>query len=127
MPGRRGRWAAVLAFVVVVLGACDDPVPREGLVRATLVSPNGLEGAALFEVPVEGVLSVKARVGLVLESRAAGTRQLAVVLSKPDTIALELLVADAQRPPTLRLLQVSGPDDRMRALTGYQIRIEVPK
>jgi hypothetical protein len=110
--------------------ACDDPTVEpgpQGPLRVTLVSPNGTEGAALFELPVDGVLEVRAPVGLLVESRTGGRRQVAVFASQSSPIALQLTVADQTRPPEVRLLQVSGPDDQARTLTGYRVQVEVPR
>ena len=135
-PPRGGAWLrAALALVVAgALVACGDdpedgsgPQGPQGPLRVILVSPNGNEGAALFELPVEGVLDVRTSVGLGLESRVDGRRQIAVFASQPSAISLELTVADQTRPPEVRLLQVSGPDDQPRALTGYRVQVEVPR
>ena len=127
---RAGLGLALAA--VVALAACGDEPPGvtpgpEGPLRVTLVSPNGAEGAALFELPVEGVSAVRAPLGALLEAQAGGQRQVAVVLSQPGAITLELTVADQTEPPAVRILQVSGPDDRARTLTGYRVQIEVPR
>jgi hypothetical protein len=127
------RRAAFALLAAAALGACDDPAEgsgpqgSQGPLRVILVSPNGNEGAALFELPIEGVLEVRTTVGLGLESRTDGRRQFAVFASQPTAISLELTVADQARPPEVRLLQVSGPDDQPRSLTGYRVQVEVPK
>ena len=112
--------------------ACGDPSDQagpaqEGPVRVILVSPNGPEGAALFEMPIDGIVSVRAPVGAVFESQAAGRRQVALFASQPIQLVLELTVADQAHPPDVRLVQVSGPDDQARPLTGYRVQVEVPR
>jgi hypothetical protein len=124
------RRAALAALTWAALAACDDPTGEagpQGPLRVTLVSPNGMEGAALFELPVDGVLEVRAPVGALVEARAGGRRQVAVLASQPSAISLLLTVADQTRPPEVRLLQVSGPDDQARALAGYRVQVEVPR
>jgi hypothetical protein len=124
------RRAALVAFGVAALVACDDPGVEpgpQGALRVTLISPNGNEGAALFELPIDGVLEVKAPVGALVEARTGGRRQVAVFASQPTPITLQLTVADQTRPPEVRLLQVSGPEDQPRALAGYRVQIEVPR
>jgi hypothetical protein len=133
---RRGRppraVGALLAVVVAALVGCDDPAIQEGQgqqgpVRVTLVSPNGIEGAALFELPIEGVLGVKAPVGAFFESRVGGKRQVAVFASQAAVLSLDLTVEDQSKLPEVRLLQVSGADDQPRSLSGYRVQVEVPR
>jgi hypothetical protein len=127
----RGLLAVVALAAAAVLG-CGDPgeqagPTREGPVRVTLVSPNGNEGAALFELPIDGIVSVRAPVGALLESQTGGRRQVAVIATQPTPIVLELTIADQTKLPEVKLLQVSGPDDQARALTAYRVQVEVPK
>jgi hypothetical protein len=134
---RRGRppraLGVLLAVVVAALAGCDDPATQvggqgqQGPVRVTLVSPNGIEGAALFELPIEGVLEVKAPVGAFFESRVGGKRQVAVFASQAAALSLDLTVEDQSKLPEVRLLQVSGADDQPRTLTGYRVQVEVPR
>lgn len=124
----RRRVAAVLAAVAALqLAGCrDDPAGPPGQVTATLVSPNGAEGAALLELSGDGVIDVKPAAGSLLQTPSGGTRQIAVLLRDPGKIALTLSLADRTRPPEIRILQVSGPDDRPRALAGYRVQIDAP-
>ena len=122
--------AVGLAAVAALVSGCDDPPSQaggEGPARVTLVSPNGSEGAALFELPAAGVLAVRAPVGALIEAQTGGARQVAVVLSQPGPIVLELTVADQTELPDVRVLEVSGPEDQARALTGYRVQVEVPR
>ena len=124
------RGLLVLAAAAVL--GCSDPgeqagPTREGPVRVTLVSPNGAEGAALFELPVDGIVMVRAPVGALIESQTGGRRQVALIASQPTSLVLDLTVADQTKLPEVKLLQVSGPEDQARALTGYRVQVEVPK
>jgi hypothetical protein len=133
----RGAWPrralpTMCALAVAALVGCDDPAGQggagqEGPVRVTLISPNGAEGAALFELPIAGILDVRAPVGALVNAQSGGKRQVALFASQPSPIVLELTVADQTELPEVRLLQVSGPDDQPRALTGYRVQVEVPR
>ena len=90
---------------------------------ATLVSPNGAEGAALFELPVDGVSDVTAVAGEALEVVRNGRRQVVIVRDEAGPIAFRFTAADATRPPDVRVVQVSGPDDRPRVVTGYRVAV----
>jgi hypothetical protein len=123
------RIATALALAAAL--ACGDPSGAEsgkqGIVRAVLISPNGTEGAALFEMPIEGIVSVRAPVGTLIESQSGGRRQVALFVSQPGQLVLELTVADPRNPPEVAVRQVSGPSDQARSLTGYRVQVEVPE
>ena len=116
----------MLAPLVLLLLACDDPVGDQATMLATLVSPNGAEGAALVELPVDGVSGVTAVDGEVLELIQGGRRQIAIVRDAPGPISFRFTFADETRPPEVRVVQVSGPDDTPRALAGYRVDVTVP-
>lgn len=121
----RARRAVLFAALAAALIGCDDPAGSQGPVLATLVSPNGSEGAALFELPVDGVLEAKALDGQSIEVIRGGRRQIAVFRKDPGVIALRLVVSDQTRLPEVLVVQVAGPDDRPRALTGYRVVLAV--
>lgn len=128
LAGAARRIARVAwAIAAVALLGCDDPAAQRGPLRVTLVSPNGAEGGALFELPLEGVVSVGAATGALLESQSGGRRWVALLMSQPGPISLDLVVEDPTRPPAVRLVQVSGPDNQARGLGGYRVRVETPR
>lgn len=119
------RAMLVLSAVAGVFVACSDQAGpgEQGTVLVTLISPNGAEGAALFELPIEGILAVKAPVGTVVESQSAGRRWIALFLSQPGQLVLELTVADQRKPPPVGIREVSGPADQARVVSGYRVEV----
>jgi hypothetical protein len=122
---RRPLRVAVLLALATALGCEEQAGPGEqGFFRVTLVSPNGAEGAALFEMPIDGIVSLRAPVGTVVGSESDGRRWVALFVSQPGELVLEVGVADRRKPPEVRLHQVSGPNDQARVLTGYRVEVE---
>jgi len=104
---------------------CSDGTGGGGPAEMTfrLDSPHGDEAA--FLVRISGALSG--------EPWAPGARSeprevdagvvLAVVAREPGMLKLVLPVEDKEDPPELQILQVVGPDNRLRSdLSGYSFR-----
>ena len=108
--------AAFLALClgVLIAGACDDgaappgapneppPDPVPGDMVATLVSPNGAEGAAVFETTSETIRDVSAETGDLFFGTLTGTTRIIVVLETPGVIRFTLAVDDVNQPPSLK-------------------------
>ena len=118
------RWPIML--VLVGLAACgDDPVPGPGTLTASVVSPNGDEGAAVLLLLGDGIGSVasfgdtEAHAQLVpSESRA----RVVLINESGGTLTFELQVANVLDPPTWVVEEVAGPDDALRAdLDAYRV------
>ncbi len=125
MRRRTTSWpGALLATAALVLAACgDDPVPGSGWLNATVVGPNGPEGAAVVLLPGEEVDAVEGVGGTEAWARAdtAGVR---IVLVHPTggDLAFEVAVDDVSLPVAWVVEQVAGPDDVLRAdVSGYSV------
>lgn len=94
-----------------------------GTLTATLVSPNGAEGAAVIVLAGEGVTDVRPAGDTEVHSRTAGSTTYVVLLSEPGgTLAFSLSVPDTTQPPTAVVQQVAGADDALRdVLSGYRV------
>ena len=119
-PSSRGA-RALVAAAAVFLAACgsDSNEPQQALTYAAeLDSPNGDEGAALLEL--EGaVAAVRAPAGArVLTHRAGDVTRVVVVLDEPGSIAFEVDLAEPGPAPGARVIEVSGPDDALRAVSS---------
>lgn len=116
---------ALVVLLPFAIGACDDtPAPEPGEVRVTLVSPNGVEGAAVFEVQglIDGVDAVSGNQAFEVEG--SGGSHVVVVRESAGSVSFRMRVENVHQPPTVRLLQVAGPDDRLRAtLDGYRVEV----
>jgi hypothetical protein len=129
-------------FVALFLGAllavaCDDgavppeapneppPQPVPGDMVATLVSPNGAEGAAVFESTSETIRDVSAETGDLFFGTLSGSTRIIVVLETPGEIRFTLAVDDVNEPPSLRLIEVADGDDvPRRDLRDYSVQLE---
>lgn len=126
MP-QRWRWAAVCWILLSLLTACDDevqPDPEPGAIDVVVASPAGAEGAALIEVDA-AISGATAPGGEAFARPAGASTRVAVVRTVAGELRVRFEVPDVHRPPTMRLLQVAGPDDRLRAdLSGYRLEVE---
>lgn len=123
----RGSGAALLAVCLAalgLLGGCgDDPVPGPGVLTAAVESPSGAEGAALLKLVGSEVLQITAIDGRVFSEHHGDTVMVVVVNEAGGKLRFGVEVADTTRRPAVTLLDVSGPDDRLRALRGYSVDI----
>lgn len=129
-PGRqqarqRSTWIAAGAALVLAAGACGDagPASGPGVLTARVVSPNGAEGAALVTLVGPGIEGIAAAGGRVFSEVHGDTVVVVVVNEAGGDLSFGVSLADTTRPPTAALVEVSGPDDRIRALTGYSLEI----
>jgi len=119
----RARFLVVA--VLAVLAACTDAGPRRGpgTVTGTVQSPNGDEGAAVVLLVGEGVVEVRSVGGTDAYATTDGDMTRVVLVNlEGGTLAFELDLADASRPPVTSLGQVAGPDDQLRPdLSAYRV------
>ncbi|NJD19001.1 MAG: hypothetical protein FIA95_06930 [Gemmatimonadetes bacterium] len=131
MPARRAApvtglrlvWALAAAPIVA---ACGDqgPVSGPGTLTAEVVSPNGAEGAALVTLVGEGLGAVgPLDAGRVFAEARGDTVRVVVVNLAGGTLRFTVHVPDTTRPPMATLVEVSGPDDRLRSLAAYRLEL----
>lgn len=114
----------VLLLALVVVAACTDEGPRSGpgTLTATLVSPNGAEGAAV--VVLVGDAGAVTGLGDTEAHAFAGADGTRVVLINQagGELAFRVAVADTTQPPSPIVQEVAAPDDSRRAsVTGYSV------
>jgi len=120
------RAAGVVACLVslgLVAGCGDDPVPGPGVLTATVESPNGAEGAALLKLVGDRILKISSVEGRVFSEYHGDTVIVVVVNEAGGELSFGVEVTDTTRRPVATLLEVSGPDDRIRGLTGYSVDV----
>ncbi len=119
----RGLRTAALA-VLLPLAACggEGSVPGPGTLTATLVSPNGAEGAALVEFFGDGIGAVSAVDGPLWQRSRGDTIRVFIVSETGGTLRFAVEVADTTRKPKGVVLEVSDPADEVRtSLSGYAL------
>ncbi|MBT8488170.1 MAG: hypothetical protein HKN72_16945 [Gemmatimonadetes bacterium] len=124
---RRPAKCFALAFTgaALFLTACSDegPVSGPGTITATLVGPNGSEGAAVVSLLGDGIGSVSG-VGNTSVHARSGDSSLRVILidQTGGTLSFEVAVPDTTQPPAVVIHEVAGPDDALRpSVDGYTL------
>jgi hypothetical protein len=112
------RTGPVFLLLAGLLAGCSDeaPVSAPGTLTATVVGPNGVEGAAVVVLLGDGVRSV-APLGTTEMYSGSGSSQTRVVLIHPTggELMFAVAVADTTEPPAWVIAEVAGPDDQLRA------------
>lgn len=116
---------AVLLAAAAALVACDGGTGSEtagGEYIAALESPNGLEGAAVLEMPGEGVLAVRAASLSLFQQPVSGGKRLVLVREPAGRLEFRVTMAPGHAPPAVRVLEVVDGQDQPRASTeGYAV------
>ena len=115
-------------LALALLAACGSDgggEPRQAITwSAQLVSPNGAEGAAVLEL--EGVVAAtRAPAGTrVLHSVDGDVTRVVVVRDQPGQLSFELDLVERGAAPAASVIEVSGPDDALRATTtAYRVSL----
>lgn len=89
-----------------------------------LLSPNGSEGSAVFEIAgVVGPGSVTTQ-GDAYWDHGPAVSRVVVILDGPGPIRFRLQTQDVATIPAVTVLQVAGGDDELRPrLSGYEVRV----
>jgi hypothetical protein len=92
-----------------------------------LVSPNGAEGSAVFELQTESTLgAVTSSVGDVYFEHNQGLEasRVIVIMDVPGQVGFRVSAADVRHLPSVTLLQVADGNDELRgSLSGYDLRV----
>ena len=119
------RIPTTLLAAGVLLAACDSSPagPRgPGALQATLVSPNGIEGAAVLELTGPGLGQVTVEEGLVFSQANGDITRVVVVLDDAGPVQFKLRVEDVSALPAVTLIEVADGDNQLRnSLSGYRV------
>lgn len=112
--------------LLLALAACDggtgSPEPAGGSYDAVLQSPNGAEAAAHLELTGAGIEEVRSGSAYLASNAVSGGRRVVIVRNQPGTIEFRVRMAQGQRPPDVRVVEVAAPDDQPRAsVSGYRV------
>jgi ABC-type glycerol-3-phosphate transport system substrate-binding protein len=93
-----------------------------GEYRAVLQSPNGVEGAAAFELTGPGIQTVTQSVGRLFTQSNGTTTRIVVVQEPAGPISFKVTMAAGQGPPSARVVEVVDGNDLPRtSLSGYNV------
>ncbi len=116
--------AAALAFLSCDEGALPEP-PVPGDLAVVLLSPNGLEGAAVLETTDGGILQITSVGGQTTHWRTGGATRIVVLLDAPGEIRFTLSVDNVESPPEITIIEVADGDNRLRDdLSGYSVSLQ---
>ncbi len=120
---------ALPAVLLAVGASCADegPVSGPGTMTATVVSPNGAEGAAVVVLLGDDVGAVSATGAAEVYSFEQGfggssSTRIVLINQGGGELSFRVAVADTTSPPAFVLEEVAGPDDALRpSLSGYGV------
>ncbi len=124
------RGLALLFAGLLVTTACDSTGPEgpkgPGWITATLVSPNGIEASAVFEISGGTDLShASSDGGETFYQHSGGSSRVVVVLDDPGVIQFQVGTEDVGELPSVRVIQVADGENELRSsLSGYQVQVE---
>ncbi len=122
---RRASRIAITALLLAVVGCGGDVGPelRPGLLTASLVSPNGSEGAALINVVGAGLGFVEPAGGRAFTFSRGDTIRILLLLDTPGDLGFRISVPDVDRPPVATVVQVTDGENALRPdLSAYRVR-----
>jgi hypothetical protein len=122
---RRAFRVAVAVLLLAAVGCGSDVGPEvsPGFLNATLVSPNGFEGAALISVVGGGVAFEEPVGGRAFTFSRGDTTRILLVVDTPGELGFRISVPDVNNPPVAMVLQVADGQNTLRAdLSTYGVR-----
>jgi hypothetical protein len=119
----------VVVMATNVLASCflDLGGPSgSGVIRVTLDTPYGADGAAVLVLTGSvGPGVVASELGDTFYGHSGGTTRAVVILDEPGHIEFTLQVEDVGARPTVTLVQVADGADQLRtSLSDYEIELE---
>ena len=122
------RTVTVLAASLgsLALAGCDSFGPEEpagpGAIFVDLRSPNGDEGAAVFEIESpEGLGEITSLGGWLYQEDLGEKIRVAAILTTPGDIQFQVRADNVRDLPVIKVIQVAGPDNQLRSLEGYRV------
>ena len=111
-------------LLAAVLGCDEGPPPGPGTLTVTLTSPTGAEGAARIRLVGKGLGAPVPIAGEVHARQRGDTMEVMVMLEEAGVLHFGVEVSDTTQKPRAEVVQVAGPDNRLRAaLEGYDVEV----
>jgi len=110
------------ALIFIALAACGTE-PTFIAYDATVVSPNGAEGAVVLELDGSFAEAISVGSGRVFTSARNDVTRVVLVRSTPGELTFTMTLDAPAKPPTVRLLQVADGANQLRAVLR-QYRVE---
>jgi hypothetical protein len=126
---RHGSPLARIAGIVAIalLAACGDdpPVPGPGTLTATLVGPNGDEGAAVVALFGDGIESISGIAPTQVFPRIDDEGARVVLVNQTGgLLEFQFALADTLQRPDVVIVEVAGPDDELRSdASAYSLEL----
>lgn len=119
------------SLLLLLLAGCSDPgspTPSgPGAIQVRLVSPNGPEGSAVFELQTDASLGVVSPFGgEVYYEHNSGRRmsRIIIIMDLPGEIGFRVRTGDVGDLPEVKILQVADGSDGLReSLVGYDAEV----
>jgi hypothetical protein len=123
---RIGGAIVASAVAALILFSCDEgptgPPPGPGDLEVTLVSPNGPEGAAVFELADAQTVYVTSEGGQVAHWLTGTATRIVVLLDEPGAIRFTMHVDDRSAATGLEVVEVADGGNQLRDdLSSYAL------
>ncbi len=123
-PSRRCLVKHVLTTALALaLAACssDGTAPnRPGEIRAVVVSPDGVLGAAVLELG--GISEIIPVGGRAFTERNGDVLRVVIVLDEPGQIEFRIKMADVTGQPAATIVEVADGDNQVpESISGYRV------
>ena len=121
----------LLTILLLTLPGCIDLGPSgpqgRGSITVDLMSPNGAEGAAVFELTGGTGLGVVSSFGGEVyynSNYGTGVTRVVVVMDVPGDVQFKVRTSNVGDLPSVTVLQVTDGDDQLRSsLGGYEVEV----
>lgn len=111
---------AIIALGLGCVSVPGEPISRK--VNATLVSPNGDEGAALIELTGSGLRELTVKEGRVFTTGTDQRVRAVIVLDEPGVLRFQIEMDDPNAAISATVLEVADGNNKVRtSLTGYDV------
>jgi hypothetical protein len=118
----RFRISAAIGLVLVVSASGCGTEPLYRAFEASVISPNGPEGAAVLELDGTFPEVVAPSGTQIFTHTSGGVTRVVLVLTNPGTLEFTVTLDDVGEAPDVRVIEVADGSNGLRAsLSGYHV------